>query len=345
MFPKNLKLRDFNWIFLSTLVISAVLYSAGTIPTCSADGTAKMFVEPPQSIFTTATVGTTFQVNASIANITGLAGLEFKLFWNASLLSCTNLTENLFTTVTPQDQTDNIWSIKKLINNTGGYIQYAYTFQNIEQATSGGYCPINITQTNYPPEGKLAVAIMNFNITRVPPTNSYYNCTFDFALPIKAGDVSANPISVTAVGGYYKIYGPPETLSQTVVKDSATYVVTTASNASVVPDSMTYIANYTLAFNLTGADGTTGYVNVTIPKGLVALANLTDNWNVTVNGVQVTPVVVENATHTFLYITASLSTKTVTIIGTIPEFPMLMVIPLFMVATLIAVGIRRRRRL
>jgi hypothetical protein len=58
----------------------------------------------------------------------------------------------------------------------------------------------------------------------------------------------------------------------------------------------------------------------------------------------VAPNVVDDATNWYVYFTTSLSTKPVEIIGTVPEFTLL-VIPLLMAVTLIAVGIRRRRRL
>ncbi len=41
--------------------------------------------------------------------------------------------------------------------------------------------------------------------------------------------------------------------------------------------------SYKLEFNLTGTDGTTAYVNVTIPKALMSIGP-SDNWIVDVNG-------------------------------------------------------------
>jgi len=344
MAPKNIKLRSFHWILVGILTVLAILYSATAIPTCLATASPEIFVDPPESILTTATVGTLFKVNVTLYNVTGLVGLEFKLSWNASLLTCTNFTENLFATVTPTAELENIWNIKKAINNTGGYVQYGFTYQDLGRALDGGYAPINITQLEYP-NGKLAAAVLTFNITQIPPINMYYDCNFTIS-GSKLGDAEANPIPHTVTNGYYKIYGPPEKSTQSIIYNGTTYTTATVSNASVVSGSMAYNASgYTLSFNLTGADGTTGYINVTVPKALVRLNQTTDQWIVKVNNTAVTPTKTENATHTFLYITTTLSTKPVTITGTIPEFPFLMVIPLFMVVTLVAVGIRRRRHL
>jgi hypothetical protein len=160
------------------------------------------------------------------------------------------------------------------------------------------------------------------------------------------GGVPAVQIPTTSVDGHYIIYGPPETINTTVTYGGNSYTVTTVSNASVVQGSMGFTkvsdSNYTLGFNLTGADGSTGYLNVTIPKALMSI-NTGDQWTVKVNGTQVTPTVASDATHWYLYFTTSLSTKPVTIIGTIPEFTLL-IIPLLMIVTLIAVGLRRRRQ-
>lgn len=345
MFPTNMKAKNFHLVFLSILITLAVFCSTTTVPAHSANvSTAEILIDPQQTVLTNVNVGASFKINVTLANITGLAGLEFQVHWNSSLLSCTGFTENLFAAITPSGETDNIWVIKKATNNTGGFVHYAVTFQDTDRAITGGYAPINITTDLYP-EGKLAAAILTFNVTQIPNVNGVYTDTFDFGLSVKAGDISATPIPVTSANGYYTIYGPPETSSNNVVKDGTTYVVTSVSNASVVSGSMTYVQNWTITFNLTGTGGTTGYVNVTIPKDLVRLNQTADLWTVKVNDTLVTPIISENATHTSLYITASLSTETVTVTGTIPEFPMLMAIPLLMVVTLIAIGLRRRRRI
>jgi len=58
----------------------------------------------------------------------------------------------------------------------------------------------------------------------------------------------------------------------------------------------------------------------------------------------VVPAVTRNATHTFLRFTYSHSAKTVEIIGTdvIPEFPLFLIPPLFMIAPILAVVLYRK---
>lgn len=349
MFPKSMKMKNLNWIFIAILLISAMisamLYAATNIRTASAVATtAVAFVNPPSIVFNAPTVGTTFKVNVTVANITGLAGPQFTLTWNPSFLSLIDMQENMFHTVTPTSSWSNIWALGLSHNNTAGTADYAYTWLDLGVAQADGYAPINATTTTFPPDGKLALAVLTFNITSVPAVNTFseFNLTLT---TVKLSDVNALSIAKTVVNGHYKIYGPPEITNTPIVNNGTTYVVTTATNASVVPSSVTFNATaYSISFNLTGADGTTGYVNVTVPMDLVRLNQTSDQWIVTVNGTPVTPIISFNATHTFFYITTPLSTEPVTITGTLPEFPALMVIPLLAIPTMVAIGLRRRRR-
>jgi hypothetical protein len=344
MAPKRVKLRNIHWMFISVLIVSA-MFSASSIRTVSAVDTTLVYVDPPQVTFTTATVGQSFKVNVTIANVTNLAGVEFTMTWNASLLSCFEITEYLFHAVTPQAEYENIWSIKLTKNNTGGYATYAQTYQDLQRAIDEGYAPINITTAEYP-QGKLALAILTFNITQVPAANTFNECNLTLS-PVKLGDPTPAPISSTVTNGHYMVYGPPEIITTTVPYLGTNYAVTTTTNASLVTDSVNFVklnaTSYKLEFNLTGIDGAAAYVNVTIPKALMSIGP-SDQWMVEVNSESKTPIVTSDATNWYLYITTSLSTKQVEIWGTVPEFTVLL-IPLLMAATLVAVGLRRRKRL
>jgi hypothetical protein len=351
MIPKNLKSKGFLWVFVSMLILSAMLYSASTIPKCSAQTSSDqgplILVEPPQTTLTGATVGTLFNVSVDIANATKFIGPQFTLSWNTTFLTCTSVIEVLFDNVTPQAYWSNIWDLSVGVDNAAGTYGYAVTYMNYPSAVSNGYAPINVTTANYP-EGEEALATLTFNVTAIPPPNMIYQSAFSLSGVILGGPQGAS-IPVTSADGQYLIYGPPETVTSSVLNNGTTYNVITVSNATVVPDSMTYNpTTFTLSFNLTIAPngGTTGYVNATIPKDLVALATEPpDQWNVTVNGTPVTPTWTEDSVNTYLYFTTPLvGTQTVQVVGTIPEFSVLMLIPLLMIATLIAVELRKRRQ-
>ena len=341
---KNMKIRNFPLIIIGMLMVSAILYSAMTIRPASAAVTSGVFLVPQETTLTNANVGTLFNLNVSIANVTGFAGVEWHLTWNSTLMNCTSIVENLYSTVTPSEEQDNIWKISLKKDNVAGEATYAVTYQDLSRAQDGGYCPINITSPAYP-EG-LVAAVLTFNVTLVPPVNSYYDSIFNFT-KVNVGDVLAQDLNVTGQNGHYRIYGPPEIITTTVPYLGTNYAVTTTTNASFVTDSMNFVkvndSSYKLEFNLTGTDGATAYVNVTIPKALMSIGE-SDQWIVDVNGTETTPTVTSDTANWYLYLTTTLSTKQVEIWGTVPEFTLLF-IPLLMAATLVAFGLRRRRKL
>jgi len=72
-----------------------------------------------------------------------------------------------------------------------------------------------------------------------------------------------------------------------------------------------------------------------------------EQWIVLVEGVPITNyTITSDENHSYLYFTYNHSTKTVHVQGTsvIPEFPSFLVLPLFMIATLLAVIAYRRRK-
>jgi len=119
------------------------------------------------------------------------------------------------------------------------------------------------------------------------------------------------------------------------------YYVDITSNSTVSDFFFDPAEGAFINFNVTGAEGTTGYCRVTIPKGLLSSE---DGWNVVVNGEPVTPTIDEDTETVNLYFTYSLSTKTVEIIGTdaIPEFPSLIILPLLIVVTLVVAVARNK---
>jgi len=94
-----------------------------------------------------------------------------------------------------------------------------------------------------------------------------------------------------------------------------------------------------IMFNVTGVGGTTGFCRICIPTAL-----MNDTFMVFVNGTEILPspepLPCSNSTHIYLYFAYSHSTQEVIII---PEFPSLIILPLFMIATLLAVIFHRRK--
>lgn len=68
------------------------------------EDSAKILVDPKDNVFYSweKRINDSIVINVTVANITSLFGLSFKLYFNSSLLTCTSFIENLFHVVTPQ---------------------------------------------------------------------------------------------------------------------------------------------------------------------------------------------------------------------------------------------------
>jgi len=121
--------------------------------------------------------------------------------------------------------------------------------------------------------------------------------------------------------------------------------VQTVSNSTISDFSFSTIHRM-VSFNVTGSEGIIGFSRVGIPKRLLYSPNPM-NWVARVNGTLVPFRVLEEieGDYTYIYFTYSHSILNVQIIGTevISEFPSLMILPLFMMVTLLTAVIYRRK--
>ena len=92
-----------------------------------------------------------------------------------------------------------------------------------------------------------------------------------------------------------------------------------------------------ISFNVTGETDTNGLCRICIPRAL-----MNETYQVFVNSteVQCNLLPCSNTAHSYLYFTYNLSTQEVIII---PEFPSFLILPLFMIATLLAAMLYRRK--
>jgi hypothetical protein len=131
-----------------------------------------------------------------------------------------------------------------------------------------------------------------------------------------------------------------------IVWNNQTYSVDVISNSSISDFSFNQGAS-TLSFNVTGTSGTMGFCRVAIPKTLMSCADLED-WVVTVNGTQVLPPnlnITTDANYTYVHFSYHQSTEAVQIqsSGVVPEFQPLMLLPLFIMITLLTATVSNRR--
>jgi hypothetical protein len=187
------------------------------------------------------------------------------------------------------------------------------------------------------PSGSGTLATVTFLVKAEGESPLHFNFT---RLLRYYSDVDPIPIEIPHIseGGYFDNRIPFKVFN--VVWKDIHYSVSTLSNSTVTH----FVFNQTLAqisFNVTGEYGTIGYCNATIPKSL-----LSGNWTIRIDNTTVTPTIAGNDTHSFLHLTYThTSTLRVTIRGTwvIPEFPSFLILPLFMITTLLAVIFYRRK--
>lgn len=103
-----------------------------------------------------------------------------------------------------------------------------------------------------------------------------------------------------------------------------------------------------LAFNVSGKTGTEGFLRVCIPKILIngSYVIMFDDETITnTTYPQVRELPCSNETYEYLYINYTHSEHTIIITGTaiIPEFPLFLILSLFMIATLLTVIVYRRK--
>jgi hypothetical protein len=141
------------------------------------------------------------------------------------------------------------------------------------------------------------------------------------------------------------------TIHRTVDFGGKTYHIEVFTNSTVSP-TITFDPNAKeICFNATSYSehgGSTYFWNITIPQDL-----LSDNpWNATLDGASIPFSSTNNGTHTFLYFSYTdytfygFITSRISIKGTwaVPESPSWIVLPLFMVVTLLASILYRRKQ-
>jgi parallel beta-helix repeat protein len=129
------------------------------------------------------------------------------------------------------------------------------------------------------------------------------------------------------------------TLNFLIKAGGSSFTVTASSNSTISDVTFNEVEKY-LSFDVSGSDSTTGFCHTTIPKDL-----LWGVYTIYVDTAEVDYTQTSNSTHAFLYFTYNHTSHKVRIYGTeaIPEFPSFLILPLFMIATLLAIIVYRRK--
>jgi hypothetical protein len=205
----------------SRIVATALLIFVAVLPTIPLahattfpESGGLMFVDPQDNSFPPPymTVGSTFDINITLFNITGIAGIQFYVTWDPTLLNCTNMTEVVYHKWTPSAHWGNIQSIRLEYNNTGGYADYGQLWGDLSAAREDGYAPGNITTTTNPPNGTQTVATLTMMVVKLPTmAEGSLSCPLNITVA-KVGDMDANSIINSDLG----IGNPPQSGTYTI---------------------------------------------------------------------------------------------------------------------------------
>jgi parallel beta-helix repeat protein len=142
----------------------------------------------------------------------------------------------------------------------------------------------------------------------------------------------------------YPLMGPFHTFSVGTWNGVA-YSVDTVSKSTL--SNFTFNpSTKTLTFNARGTTSPLGFCRITIPVSFMSCSNL-DEWIVSVNGTGIVPTVIPSENYTYIYFTYSPGAETVKITSTsavTPELQPFMLLPLFMIITLLGTIILKKKR-
>ena len=188
-------MKKTNTLFVITLLILSIVAALRVIPSLAIE-TVRVYVDPPLLAEYWLVPGTLFNVSLNVDNIPadpGLAGAEFRFSYDPALLNVKSFEEVMFHNVTPPSEWDNIWKIVHRINNTGGYLDYAYTWQDISRAIDGGYFPIS---------GNHTMATVAFEVVGTGECALWFNL-------VNLGDIDSQRIPCEVSDGYFNNIPPP----------------------------------------------------------------------------------------------------------------------------------------
>jgi parallel beta-helix repeat protein len=237
---------------------------------------------------------------------------------NNNNINRNNITNNNYGIYSWGSASNNLIYHNNFVNNTGP----AYNSQS----------SMNVWDDGYPSGGNYWSDYTGLDLYSGPYQNETgSDCLGDMPNVIDANNQDRYPLMA------------PFKAFEAGVWDRIAYDVDVLSNSTVSVFKFN-VDQKSISFNVTGDEGTIGFCRVAIPKNLLWVD---DGWTILVDSQLVTDYTkFEDENYTYLYFTYAHSTKTVTIRGThvIPEYPLTLILALFMATTLIAVVVLKTKR-
>jgi hypothetical protein len=273
----------------------------------------------------------TTDINVSILNLDqywDLGGFDLKLEYDPKLMQAVDIKidpDEWFTNCWP----NGIFVVKNETDNILGRVWVAII----------GLPGIEGNHT--PPSGNATLFTVTFEfwasgpIKKIPDPFSLAGFPHpERSEPPYSNSESAIPIPFTVIDGFADVIGEQQ------FSPLPGYTVKIESN-SLVSQFLFTEGIPRLQFNLTGAEGYTGYCNVTIPKNF-----MWDDWTILIDGIQATPTINTDVHNTYIYIEYSGGAHSIAIIAShvVPEFNLLMILTILLAVTSILMHPRKKRK-
>jgi hypothetical protein len=213
---------------------------------------AKLYVDPPEIIDEALVPDSTFTIDVKIENVPadpGAVGIEFQLYWDASILEGVSMVLPTGHFLTPDGDESNLWNVAHTVNS--GNIAYAYTF-------------LNLSKPYLPKSGDGVVATIELKVKSVG------SCVLDLRDSI-IGTPAGEELSHEVGDGYFenipsgpvepaKLYvDPPEIVDPTLLPSSTFPINVTIDDVEDLR---------ICEFNLTYNTNIVSWVSITVNKVL-----------------------------------------------------------------------------
>ena len=256
--------------FIILLMIGLISMTLMAIKPVKAYAGTNLFADPPVFSSKNLHVGSKFNVSIMLENGTDVVTIAFDLRWNTSYLNVTELYKG--------------GCLPGAVLMIGNWDPAAGKIEGITYGVLGAQYDVDlgiaiIAEFEVMHLGSSLIDIYNMDCWNALMVNFLTgDCPYDCTAHIS--EVIQHPVDYDEDG-------------------TTDFYVETESNSTVTTFSFD-LSGKAVLFNVTGFDGTGGYVNVTIPKALLDIdGNL---WTVWFGSTSATPTVTSNATRTFIYL-------------------------------------------
>jgi hypothetical protein len=208
---------------IASLILFFILVSSSfmmLLPASKAVEPVRVYVDPPSVV----DPPVFFNVSVKLDNVADLAGVQWKLKWDPTVLAAVNISEVMFHEVTPRSAWDNIQRLWLDTDNVIGVARYAYDYTNGVEAKESGYLPIS---------GNHTMAIIGFQVTGVG------NCSLDL-VDLELVNMNADPIDHENGSGFFSNSVAPPPLPPSQIESADVLVYLDPHRVSESPGAQTF---------------------------------------------------------------------------------------------------------